>query len=399
MNDPIIIVGAGQAGLKAAETLRQKGYEGGLILIGDEPFFPYQRPPLSKAYLKGEMEAERLCLRPPAWFETAVLDFRKGVRVAAIDPGPHEVQLEGGERLAYSKLLIATGTRARDLPIEGAHLPGVFTLRTMADIAPIREALEIAENVAIVGGGYIGMEFAAVAAGFGKTVTVIEACSRILERSVAPEISDYLQDLHRSHGVRLQLGTGVARIAGDTAAGGVVLASGETVPAGLVLIAVGAEPVTELAGAAGLRVEGGIVVDEACRTSAPDIHAAGDCTVFPSARYGRMIRLESVQNACDQARAAAAAMLGEDVCYDPVPWFWSDQYDVKLQIAGLSQGYDRTEIGGAPEEGSFALSYFAGDRLLAVDTVNAPRQHMMARKMLAESDSETTPKPARQAVA
>ncbi|MEI2385153.1 FAD-dependent oxidoreductase [Breoghania sp. JC706] len=399
MSDPIIIVGAGQAGLKAAETLRQKGYEGGLILIGDEPFFPYQRPPLSKAYLKGEMDEDRLFLRPPAWFESTSVDLRKGTRVASLEAEAHTVTLESGEELSYSKLLIATGTRARKLPIEGAHLPGVFTLRTMADIAPIRASLEAVDEVAIVGGGYIGMEFAAVAAGLGKTVTVIEACDRILERSVAPETSEFLQDLHLSHGVRIKLGTGVARIDGEGAVSGVVLASGETVPAGLVLIAVGAEPVTELAGAAGLRVEGGIVVDEACRTSAPDIHAAGDCTVFPSARYGRMIRLESVQNACDQARAAAAAMLGEDVSYDPVLWFWSDQYDVKLQIAGLSQGYDRTEIDGSPEEASFALSYFAGDRLLAVDTVNAPRQHMMARKMLAESDSETTPKPARQAVA
>ena len=399
MNDPIIIVGAGQAGQKAAETLRQKGYAGGLIMIGDEPCLPYQRPPLSKAYLKGEMEEDRLALRPEAWFETASIDFRKGVRVAAIDAEAHKVTLEDGDALSYSKLLIATGTRARKLPIEGAHLPGVFTLRTMADIAPIREALKTVDDVAIVGGGYIGMEFAAVAAGFGKTVTVIEACPRILERSVAPEISDYLQNLHRSHGVRLLLGTGVARIEGDRAAAGVVLASGETVPAGLVLVAVGAEPVSELAIAAGAKVEGGIVVDAACRTSAPDIYAAGDCTVFPSARFGRAIRLESVQNACDQGKAAAAAMLGEAVCYDPVPWFWSDQYDVKLQIAGLSQGYDRTEMEGSPEAGSFALSYFAGDRLLAVDTVNSPRQHMMARKMLASGDSETTPKLSRQAVA
>ncbi|MDJ0932974.1 FAD-dependent oxidoreductase [Breoghania sp.] len=382
MNEPIIIVGAGQAGQKAVETLRQKGYEGDLVMIGDEPFHPYQRPPLSKAYLKGEMDEERLFLRPPAYFETAAIDFRKGAWVSEIDPASHTVTLEDGESLIYSKLLIATGTRARALPIEGSDLAGVFTLRTMADIAPIRAALEAAEWVAIVGGGYIGMEFAAVAVGFGKEVTVIEVQPRILERSVAPEISNYLQDLHRSKGVRLELGSGVARLDGEGAVSGVVLANGEMVPADLVLVAVGAEPVAELAAAAGLAVEGGIAVNAACRTSAPDIYAAGDCTVFPSARFGRTIRLESVQNACDQAKAAAAAMLDEDVSYDPVPWFWSDQYDVKLQIAGLSQGYDRTEIEGSPDEGQFALSYYAGDRLLAVDTVNSPRQHMMARKML-----------------
>ncbi|WP_321345454.1 FAD-dependent oxidoreductase [Breoghania sp.] len=393
MNDPIIIVGAGQAGQKAAETLRQKGYEGDLIMIGDEPFHPYQRPPLSKAYLKGEMDEERLFLRPPAYFETAEIDFRSGVRVDGIDPAAHRVTLDDGESLTYSRLLIATGTRARALPVEGADLPGVFTLRTMADIAPIRAALDAAERVAIIGGGYIGMEFAAVAVGFGRQVTVIEAQPRILERSVAPEISDFLQELHRSNGVRLELGSGVARIEGEEAVSDVVLANGETVPADLVLVAVGAEPVAELATAAGLAVEGGIAVDAACRTSTPDIYAAGDCTVFPSARFGRTIRLESVQNACDQAKAAAASMLGEDVAYDPVPWFWSDQYDVKLQIVGLSQGYDRTEIEGSPEEGRFSLSYFAGDQLLAVDTVNSPRQHMMARKVLASQEApQTTPR-------
>lgn len=387
MKVPIVIIGAGQAGLKTAETLRQKGYDGDLLLIGDEPCLPYQRPPLSKAYLKGEMDEERLLLRPSAYFDANGIEFRSNVRVASIDPGAHQLALVDGETLAYSKLMLATGTRARRLPISGADLAGVFTLRTMADVGPIRERLDEADDIAIIGGGYVGMEFAAVAASLGRNVTVIEARPRILERSVAPEISTYFQDLHRAHNVRLALGEGVAGLVGNEHVRGVELSSGEIVPAGLVLIAVGAEPVTELAGAAGLVIDGGISVDATCRTSAPDIFAAGDCTMFPSARYGRTVRLESVQNAIDQAKAAAAAMLGEEVAYDPVPWFWSDQFDTKLQIAGLSQGYDRTELEGSLEEGSFALRYFKGDRLLAVDTVNAPRLHMMARKALAAGET------------
>ncbi|ADZ70561.1 NAD(P)/FAD-dependent oxidoreductase [Polymorphum gilvum] len=383
MTAPFLIIGAGQAGLKAAETLRHAGYDGDLVLIGDEPQLPYQRPPLSKAYLKGEMDDERLLLRPQAYFDTASIEVRAGTCAVRIDPAAHRVELADGSRLAYRRLLLATGTRARQLPIAGADRAGVLTLRTIADIAPIRAALDAVEDVAIIGGGYIGMEFAAVAADFGRRVTVIEARPRVLERSVAPQISAWFEALHRARGVRLALGTGVARILGDPAATGVELADGTIIPAGLVLVAVGAEPVTGLAAGAGLAVDDGIAVDACCRTAAPDIYAAGDCASFPSARYGRRLRLESVQNAVDQARAAAAAMVGDAVAYDPVPWFWSDQYDAKLQIAGLSTGYDRTEIDGDPDSGSFALAYYAGDRLLAVDAVNAPRAHMLARRTLA----------------
>lgn len=383
MSEPIIIIGAGQAGIKAAETLRMKGFDGDLLLIGEETWPPYQRPPLSKAYLKGELSEERLFLKASDYFQGANIDLMTGARVAAIDPAAHSIVLSDGRSLSFSKLLLATGTRARTLPLPGGDLDGVFTLRGIDDTRKIAGALKGASSVAIIGGGYIGMEFAAVARGFGKAVTVIEAQDRILKRSVAPEISEFFQTLHAGHGVRLMLGEGVARIVGAGRAEGVELASGEVVAAGLVLVAAGAAPVTELAEQAGLEVERGVVVDEACRTSASDIFAAGDCTVFASARYRRRIGLESVQNASDQGKAAALAMLGEETVYDPVPWFWSDQYDVKLQIAGLAEGYDRTERAGEPGEGRFALRYFAGNTLLAVDAINDPRSHMMARKELA----------------
>lgn len=386
MSEPIVIVGAGQAGIKAAETLRMKGHDGEILLIGEESWPPYQRPPLSKAYLKGELSEDRLFLKAADYYEKARIMLTTGSRVAAIDPIGHQMTFADGRTQSWSKLLLATGTRARTLPLSGGDLDGVFALRGIDDTKRIGLALDSAKSVAIVGGGYIGMEFAAVARSLGKQVTVIEAQDRILKRSVAPVISQFLQDLHEGHGVRLALGQGVARIAGSERVEGVELASGEIVAADLVLVAAGAVPVIELAEAAGIAVDRGIVVDEACRTNVPDVFAAGDCTIFPSRRYGRRIGLESVQNASDQGKAAALSMLGEETVYDPVPWFWSDQYDVKLQIAGLSAGYDRTELVGDPGEGRFALRYFAGDTLLAVDAINDPRSHMMARKEIAVSD-------------
>ncbi|MAS07118.1 MAG: pyridine nucleotide-disulfide oxidoreductase [Ahrensia sp.] len=386
MSEPIVIVGAGQAGIKAAETLRMKGHDGDILLVGEEIWPPYQRPPLSKAYLKGELSEDRLFLKAADYYEKAKIALITGSRVAAIDPMGHNLTFADGRIQSWSKLLLATGTRARTLPLSGGDLDGVFSLRGIDDTKRIGNTLETAQSVAIIGGGYIGMEFAAVARSLGKQVTVIEAQDRVLKRSVAPEISRFVQRLHEARGVRLALGKGVACIAGSDRVEGVELASGDIVSADLVLVAAGAVPVTELAEAAGIAVERGIVVDDACRTSAPDIFAAGDCTIFPSRRYGRRIGLESVQNASDQGKAAALSMLGEETAYDPVPWFWSDQYDVKLQIAGLSAGYDRTELVGDAGEGRFALRYFSGDTLLAVDAINDPRSHMMARKEIAVRD-------------
>ncbi|MFV0298366.1 MAG: NAD(P)/FAD-dependent oxidoreductase [Hyphomicrobiaceae bacterium] len=383
MKDTIVIVGAGQAGIKAAETLRGKGHNGTIVMIGDEPWLPYQRPPLSKAYLKGELDEERMFLTAGQWMETSGIDLRTGRHVTALDPGGRTVALDDGDSLTYDKLLIATGSRARSLPLPGALLEGVHTLRDIKDAKRISGTLSRGGRAAVIGGGFIGMEFAAVARAMGKTVTVIEAQERVLQRVVAAEISAYLRGLHEGHGVRVRTGTAISGIEGDTRAEAVVLDSGERIAADLVLIAAGAVPAVEIAQSAGLVVERGIVVDAECRTSDPSIFAAGDCTVFRSERYGRMIGLESVQNACDQARAAAAAMLGEPTSYDPVPWFWSDQYDTKLQIAGLSAGFDCTEVIGDPTTGKFSIRYFLGSRLLAVDSVNDARSHMLARREIA----------------
>ena len=384
MEDHFIIIGTGQAGIKAAETLRRSGYDGRLSMFGAESWFPYQRPPLSKGYLKGELDEERLFLKGAAYFDEMSIALHTNCHVAAIKPQDNAIELVNGENAAFSKLLLATGTRARTVPLPGAELDGVFTLRGIDDTRKISKALAGASSVAIIGGGYIGMEFAAVARAMGKDVCVIEYQDRILKRSVAPEISDFIQNLHLDHGVNLLLGQGVQSLSGKGQVSGVTLLSGVTLPADLVLIAAGAVPNSELAEEAGLSIKGGgIGVDETCQTSAPNIYAAGDCTIFPSARYGRFIRLESVQNASDQGKAAAMAMLGEKGCYDPVPWFWSDQYDIKLQIAGLSEGYDRIEMVGDKGSSRFSLRYFSDQQLLAVDSVNDPRSHMMARRDIA----------------
>lgn len=381
MAEPIIIVGAGQAGAKAAETLRRAGYDGDLVLVGDEPHEPYQRPPLSKKFLSGAIDASQLWLYGPGFASELAIDFIKGERAVAIDRAAKRISLASGRSLPYAKLLLATGTRPRVLPLLGADLEGVHVLRSIADVEAMQAGLQGPKRVAIIGGGYIGLETAAMLRQMGHATTVIEAQPRLLQRVAGPEISEFFRALHAGRGVDLRIGASVKGITGMGYVDGVETGDGH-ISADMVLVAAGSVANDELAREAGLETADGIVVDGQCR-AAEGIYAAGDCTRFFSARYGRSIRLESVQNATDQARAAAAAMLGADETYDPVPWFWSDQYDVKLQIAGLSQGYDRTETSGDPASGAFSLSYFAGDRLLCVDAINAPRAHMMARRQLA----------------
>lgn len=383
MAEPITIVGAGQAGAKAAETLRRSGYDGDLVLIGDEPYEPYQRPPLSKKFLSGAIDVSQLWLYGPTFAEELKITFLKGERVAAIDRSAKRVALASGRSVPFSKLLLATGTRARRLPIPGADLDGVFVLRTIADVEAMRAALPSPKRVVIIGGGYVGLETGAMLRQMGHDVSVIEAQPRLLQRVAGPEISEFFRALHVEHGVNLRLGVAVNAITGSGHVNGVETSEGR-IGADMVLVAAGSVPNDELARDAGLETGDGIVVDGQCR-AADDIFAAGDCTRFFAPRYGRSIRLESVQNATDQARAAAAAMLGGADTYDPVPWFWSDQYHIKLQIAGLNQGYDRTEVTGDPASGSFSLAYYAGDRLLCVDAVNAPRAHMLARRQLASA--------------
>ncbi|WP_136656520.1 FAD-dependent oxidoreductase [Nitratireductor sp. XY-223] len=386
-NDPIIIIGAGQCGQKATETLRQQGYEGGLVLIGDEPHAPYQRPPLSKAFLKGEMSLERLMLKGPDYFDQFNIDARLSRWVESIDPAGRRVLLHGGESVAYSKLLLATGTRSRKIPVlPGLDLEGVHYMRTIADVQAIMQALKPETRIAIIGGGYIGLEVASALRSFKHDVTVIEGMERVLQRVVCPQLSDYFHRLHSSRGVAIHVNAVLEAIEGAGRVERIRLRDGQEIDTDMVLMAVGAEPVCELAEQAGLTIENGVSTDETCRTSDPNIYAAGDCSSFFSKRYQRHIRLESVQNAIDQGKHAAGAMLGSAEVYDPVPWFWSDQYEIKLQIAGLSQGYDRTEVEGDETEDAFAVRYFAGDRLLCVDAVNMPRAHMMARRELANLD-------------
>lgn len=384
----IVIVGAGQAGAQVAQSLRAGGYDGPLVLLGEEPHPPYQRPPLSKKHLAGEVETEGLHLKPAAFYEQNRIDCRFGVRVREIDRAAGAVVLETGARIAYATLVLATGTRPRALPLPGAELPGVVTLRTITDVEAIRARLRAANRIAIVGGGYIGLEVAAVARAMGHKVTVIEAQDRVMKRVVSPAVSAFFADLHRDHEVDLRFDTGISGFLGKEALTGVALADGSELACDLALVAIGAQPNDDLAAACGLEVDDGILVDGSGRTSDPAIFAAGDCTRFLSARYGRSIRLESVQNAIDQAKAVAAAILGADEDYDPVPWFWSDQYAVKLQIAGLSDGHDTATTVGDPESGSFYVAYLREGRLIAVDSINHPRSHMMARRAIGKPFAE-----------
>ena len=382
MSAPIIIIGSGQAAAQAVATLGAEGYSGEIRLFGDEGVLPYQRPPLSKAFLSGEMSAERLELRPRAFFEDRKVDLRLASTVRAIFPAEKQVEDASGEHHAYSKLLIATGTRARSLDLPGAALAGVFTLRTLADAARLKEEMHPGARLVVIGGGYVGLETGAMAKKLGLDVTVVEAAPRILARVAGEATAQEVAALHARNGVRILPGTGVTGFAGAGRVSGVLLASGETLGADLVLVAVGAIPNVELAGAAGLALENGIATDACARTSLPDIYAAGDVASFVSQRYGRRLRLESVQNAIDQAKTAASAMLGANPIYDPVPWFWSDQFDLKLQIAGLWNGARRVESG--LDSGRGAIRYLDGETLLAVDSLNDPKSHLIARKTLAQ---------------
>ncbi|QRG09215.1 FAD-dependent oxidoreductase [Xanthobacter dioxanivorans] len=382
MSAPVVIVGAGQAAAQAVTSLKAEGYAGDIVVLGDEPYLPYQRPPLSKAYLGDEMTEDRLELKAPKFYADAGAQVRTGVRVARIHPAEKRVDLADGSHLTYGALLIATGTRARALPVPGADLPGVFSIRSIDDVKHFRAAALPGARLVIIGGGYIGLEVAAKARKLGLDVSVVEGQERLLARVACATISDFARDLHVGHGVAVLTGMGVTRITGTDRVTGVELADGRILPADLVLSAVGAVPNAELATEAGIALENGIRVDAATRTSAPDIYAAGDVASFPSTLYGRRVRLESVQNAIDQAKSAAKTITGSTVAYDPVPWFWSDQYDVKLQIAGLLDGFDRTECEGDIAAGRFCVRYFAGDRLLAVCSVNDPKSHMLARKAL-----------------
>lgn len=377
-----LIIGAGQAGLSAAEALRKRGYEGPVTLIGAEPAPPYQRPPLSKGYLSGELPAQRLWLKPEAYFDAARIHLRTGVHVTRIDRDATCVITGDGEAIAYDHLILATGGAARRLTLPGADLPGVHVLRTLAQADALSDALSGAQRLAIIGAGYIGLEVAASARKRGLEVSVLEAADRPMARTASPLLGGWFGALHRGYGVDLQVNTGVAAITGAVRADGVRLADGARVEADLVLIAAGLVPGTQLAEEAGLACADGILVDKHARTSDRDIFAIGDVARFESGLYGRSIRLESVQNAIEQGRAAAAAICGAPAPYDPVPWFWSDQYAIKLQIAGLIEGADRMVRRGDPEEGAFALFHLKDGVLIACEAVNAAPEFMAAQRLI-----------------
>jgi 3-phenylpropionate/trans-cinnamate dioxygenase ferredoxin reductase subunit len=364
----IVIVGAGQAGASLAAKLRALGHQGPVTLIGEEPQPPYQRPPLSKAYLLGEMELERLHLRAPAFWDEQAVTLRLSTRVEAI------------ETLSYDDLALTTGSRPRQLPAAiGGDLDNVFTVRTLADVNRMAPAFRRGARALIVGGGYIGLEAAAVAAKLGLKVTLIEAAPRILQRVAAPETADFFRRLHQNHGVRILEGAGLSRLTGEGRVTGALLADGSELAADLVVVGIGILPNTELAGDAGIAVDNGIRTDELGLTSAPHVWAAGDCASFPHGE-GR-IRLESVGNAIDQAEAVAANILGAGTPYHAKPWFWSDQYDVKLQIAGLNAGYDRI-VTRPGEGGALSVWYYRGATLLALDAMNDARAYMIGKRLI-----------------
>lgn len=378
-----LIIGAGQAGLSAAAELRKRKYEGEITLIGDEPSAPYQRPPLSKAYLTGETPIDRLWLKPEAWYEKADVRVRTGERVTAIDRSASDVITGEGDRLSYDQLILATGGQARRIPLPGADLPGVFVLRNLAEADALSDALSTAKRLVIIGAGYIGLEVAASARKRGLEVTVLEAADRPMARTASALLSGWFGAIHRGYGVDLRLSAPVSAITGKTRADGVELADGEVIEADLVLVAAGLAPSTQLAEAAGIACQDGILVDAHARTDDPRIYAIGDVARFDLPRYGRSVRLESVQNAIEQGKAAAASICGDPVEYDPVPWFWSDQYELKLQIAGLIEGADQMVRRGDPEEGKFALFHLKDGRLIACEAVNSAPEYMASQRLIA----------------
>jgi 3-phenylpropionate/trans-cinnamate dioxygenase ferredoxin reductase subunit len=377
----IVIIGAGQAGVQAAATLRAEGFDGSLTIIGDEPYPPYQRPPLSKAYLAGSFARERLFLKPDSFYAEAACELRLGVQAQSIERAAKTVLLSDGSKLSYDRLLLTTGARVRKLPVPGADLSGVHYLRGIADVDTLRDNLKPGTRLAVVGGGYIGLEVAAVAAKHGLRVSVIEAAGRVMIRSASPQISAFYEQVHRANGVEIQLGAMAAAFEGQARVEAVTTNLGR-VAADFVLAGIGIVPNCELAQAAGLACDNGIVVDEYAATSDPDIFAAGDCTNHP-ALAGERVRLESVQNAIDQAKHAALAMLGRPVPYREVPWFWSDQYELKLQIAGLARSGDLTIVRGDPGLRKFAVFHLRDGILAAVEAVNAAPEYIMGRKLIA----------------
>lgn len=378
----VLILGGGQASAQAAASLRLAGFDGAVTIASEETTPPYQRPPLSKGYLLGELDAERLAAKPPAFYEQNDIALALGARATAIDLTAGEVWFARGARRPFDKLIIATGARARRLKIPGADLAGVMTLRTRNDADALRARLASAKNVVVIGGGYIGLETAAAARKQGCAVTVLEMAPRLLARVAGPELADFYARRHAAEGVDIRVNDSAAQFVGAAQVEAVVTASGDRLPADTVVIGVGVIANTEAAEAAGLRCDDGVVTDAASRTSAPNVYAIGDCARAWSPIYERALRFESVQNALDAAKAASAAILGAKPPAAQTPWNWSDQYDVKLQTAGVSTGGDQVIIRGDLNGPSFAVFTLLEGRLIACDAVNAPTEFLAARQII-----------------
>ena len=387
MLEQIVIVGAGQAAVQAIDTLRRKGFTGKLVVLGDAPWPAYQRPPLSKKYLAGALDRDRLAIRPLKFYDDRAVDLRVGHRVEEISRPNQRVRLGDGTDLPYDSLLLTTGSRPRVLTVPGYDLAGVHSLRTIEDVDRLRPDLAPGRRLVVVGGGYIGLEVAATALELGVDVTVLEMADRVMNRVTCPQVSAFYANEHARHGVRIVCNARVRAIAKDERSGrvrAVLTDDGGEYQADTVVVGVGVVPADELAMACGLECSNGIVVDEHCRTLDAAIYSAGDCTSHPSPHYGRRLRLESVDNAFEQATSAAANMLGAAVPHNKVPWFWSDQFDLKLIIVGLTHEHDAVVIRGDPASRSFTACYLRGGELVAVDTVNSPKDQMAARKLIAE---------------
>ncbi|MEP0521463.1 MAG: FAD-dependent oxidoreductase [Hyphomicrobiales bacterium] len=379
----VVIIGGSHAAAEAIPVLRQKGWEGRIVLIGDEPCLPYQRPPLSKAYYQGVMDEEKILIRAAATYEQANIEMMLGRRAMRIDRDTRSILLDDGTAVNYSKLILATGTRPRKLSSEGADLPNINYLKTLQDVDRIKSQLTADSRLLIVGAGYIGLEVAASAVKQGVQVTVLEAEDRVLTRVTSPVVSHFYERIHKAAGVDIRLGARLENFRQSENGTFAELADGDQLLFDCAVVGIGVLPNTELAQDAEISCDNGILVDEFTKTSDPNIYAVGDCSNHPSYIYDRRLRLESVPNAVQQAKTAAMSICGEDVAYDQVPWFWSDQYDVKLQTVGLLQGYDQTVVRGDPDSLKFAAFYLRSGRLIAMDAINSPVEFMTSKKLIA----------------
>ncbi|MBN9242324.1 MAG: FAD-dependent oxidoreductase [Mesorhizobium sp.] len=385
MKNGVVIVGAGHGGVQAAASLREEGYDGPVILLGDEQeALPYHKPPLSKTFIK-DLQAKPQPLRGEAFYTGSAIDYRPGTRVERIDLAGRQLELAGGAVLPFDRLVLATGSRPRTLPLPGIELAGVLSLRSLGDARTIRDLIAKAGEVVVLGGGFIGLEIAATLTAAGCKVTVIEAMGRLLGRAVAPAVAAHVRQRLEASGVRILTGTTVSKLEGDATGhvAAAVTSGGERLPAQMVIVGVGVIPVTELADAAGIETANGVRVDAQMRSSVPEVLAVGDAVNYRHWFTGQDVRLESVQNATDQAKLAARTILGHEDAYTAVPWFWSDIGDMKLQMVGLTAGGNREIVVGEPAENKFSIYHYLGDRLLGIESVNRPADHMMGRKMMA----------------